>query len=68
VDQSVTTVPKPGVRYFMTEKGGSQQSFWSEVVALFISFFFSGIVPFLIILFFIGWYFPRAGSTIFIDS
>ena len=60
IDKSVITVPKPGVRYFFTENGGSKQSFWSEVLAVFISFFFSGIVPLLIILFFVGWLSVRA--------
>ncbi|KAM7455253.1 hypothetical protein BLSTO_03992 [Blastocystis sp. subtype 1] len=60
IDKSVTTVAKPGVRYWFTEKGGSKQSFISEVGALFISFFFAGIVPLLIILFFIGWLSRRA--------
>lgn len=64
IDKSVTTVAKPGVRYWFTEKGGSKQSFISEVGALFISFFFAGIVPLLIILFFIGWLSRRARSRI----
>lgn len=63
IDKTVTTVAKPGVRYWFTEKGGSKQSFISEVGALFISFFFAGIVPLLIILFFIGWLSRRARSS-----
>mgnify|MGYP004473995151 len=60
----MTTVPKPGVRYFFTENGGSKQSFWSEVLAIFISFFFAGIVPLLIILFFVGWLSVRARRSV----
>lgn len=63
VDQTITTVPEPGVRYFLTENGGSRQSWISEIGALILSFFFAGIMPLLIILFFIGWLSVKARSS-----
>lgn len=63
IDQTITTVPEPGVRYFLTEKGGSRQSWISEIGALILSFFFAGIMPLLIILFFIGWLSVKARSS-----
>ena len=54
------SVPKPGVRYFMTDHGGSKQSLLSEIGAVCINFLFTGLVPFLIILSIIAWYSVRA--------
>ena len=51
-----------GVRYFMSENGGSKQPWYGEVIAKFINFLFAGIVPFLMILCVIGWYSVRARS------
>ena len=60
VDQSTYTDPIPGVRYFMTENGGSKQSILSEILAVCINFLFTGLVPFLICLSIIAWYSVRA--------
>lgn len=54
---------EPGTRYFLSENGGSKQSLGSEILAVFISFFFAGIVPFMIFLGFVAWYSVRARST-----
>ena len=54
-----------GVRYFMSENGGSKQSWYGELLAMFLNFLFAGIVPFLMILCLIGWYSVRARSNVF---
>ena len=57
------SIPTPGVRYFMTDHGGSKQSLLSEIGAVCINFLFTGLVPFLIILSIIAWYSVRARCT-----
>lgn len=54
--------PVPGVRYFMTECGGSKQPLKDEIIAMVISFLLTGVVPLLIVLTVIGWYSVRARS------
>ncbi|KAM7457018.1 hypothetical protein BLSTO_02226 [Blastocystis sp. subtype 1] len=49
-----------GVRYFMSENGGSKQPWYGELLAMCINFLFAGIAPFLMILCVIGWYSVRA--------
>ena len=62
VDKSAFTDPVPGVRYFMSENGGSKQSLLSEIMAVCINFLFTGLVPFLMCLSVIAWYSVRARS------
>lgn len=57
-----TLEAQPGVRYFLSENGGSKQSKGAEILAMCITFLFAGIVPFLIILGIIAWYSVRARS------
>ena len=54
---------QPGVRYFLSHNGGSKQSKGSEFLAMCISFLFTGIIPFMIILAFVAWYSVRARSN-----
>ena len=61
LDKSTEIKVKPGIRYFLSDKLASEQSVLGAICAQIISFFFVGIAPLLIILFFVGWMFPRAG-------
>ena len=56
---------EPGVRYFLSKNGGSKQSMGSEILAMFISFLFVGVVPLLFCLVFMAWYSVRARSIPF---
>ena len=60
LDRSKEIIVKPGVRYFLSDKLASEQSVLGAIGAQIISFFFVGIAPLLVILFFVGWMFPRA--------
>lgn len=62
VDTKTNTVPKPGVRYFFSEKTSKEQSWLSEIGAVVLSFCFAGIVPLLCVLFVVGWLSQRARS------
>lgn len=63
VNPDDTINPIPGVRYFMSECGGSKQPMKEEITAMIISFLLTGVVPLLIVLAVIGWYSVRARST-----
>ena len=60
VNPDDTIDPIPGVRYFMSECGGSKQPLKEEIIAMIISFLLTGIVPLLMALAVIGWYSVRA--------
>ena len=56
-------VAEPGIRYFMSENGGSKQPFLEELTAMILSILFSGVVAILTIIFIIGYYSKKARST-----
>ena len=62
IDSTQISVAKPGVRYFFSDKVSSEQSFLSEVCAIFLSFCFTGIVPLLTLLFVLGFFSVKARS------
>lgn len=55
---------KPGIRYFMSENGGSKQPFSEEIAAMVISILFSGVVAILTVLGIVAYYSKKARSRL----